>query len=77
MRCCKDLGIASELWDPQVCVCVCVCVCVYNNIIIKKNVPIIVPVKTFEGNVVQYEGNISNISIAHTHTDFYKFGAIC
>ena len=19
MRCCKDLGIASELWDPQVC----------------------------------------------------------
>ena len=22
-RCCKDLGIASELWDPQVCVCVC------------------------------------------------------
>ena len=27
-RCCKDLGIASELWDPQVCVCVCVCVCV-------------------------------------------------
>ena len=27
-RCCKDLGIASELWDPQVCVCVFVCMCV-------------------------------------------------
>ena len=35
---------------------------------------IIVPVKTFEGNVVRYEGkiNFSNVSIARTHTDFYK-----
>lgn len=23
MRCCKDLGVASELWDPQVNVVCC------------------------------------------------------
>ena len=23
MRCCKDLGIASELWDPSVCLFAC------------------------------------------------------
>lgn len=32
MRCCKDLGVASELWDPRVSVwvtppCVTLCVC--------------------------------------------------
>ena len=33
MRCCKDLGVASELWDPQVRLIVCVCVCVHEQTI--------------------------------------------
>ena len=32
-RCCKDLGIASELWDPQVCVCMdAMILCVYRPV---------------------------------------------